>query len=139
MIGDQDGDSIPGNLQTRLEAELDRLKSIYRRGHNYTVRALPGQIRHGDNGGLLSGEVQNGTILIYESREDIAIHTLHHEYIEALFIVPLMKDCYLVMQHLRKTILEKDEIIHKLLMGKKEETVNGLSVAMSGTEKNILK
>ena len=66
-------------------------------------------------------------ILIYESREDIAIHTLDHEYIETLFIVPLMRDCYLVMQHLRKTIQEKDEIIHKLLMGKKEETVNGLS------------
>jgi len=86
---------------------------------------LPGQIRHCENGELLSREVQNGIILIYESREDIAIHTLHHEYIEALFIVPLMRDCYTDMQHLRKTIQEKDEIIHKLLMGKKEETVKG--------------
>ena len=132
MIRDQDGDIIPGELQTRLEAELDRLKSIYRRGHNYTVRALPGQIRHGENGGLLSGEVQNGIILIYESKDDIAVHTLHHEYVEALFIVPLMKDCYTVMQQLRKTIQEKDEIIHKLLMGKKEDTVNELSYGMKG-------
>ena len=88
---------------------------------------LPGQIRHGENGGILSGEVKNGIILIYENREDIAIHTLHHEYIEALFIVPLMRDCYLVMQHLRKTIQEKDEIIHKLLVEKKEDIVNGLT------------
>jgi len=117
---------VAGELQKRLEAELEPFKSIYRRGYNYTVRALPDQIRHGENGGLLSGEVQNGIILIYESREDIAIHTLHYEYIEALFIVPLMRDCYTVMQHLRKTIQEKDEIIYKLLMGKKEETVNGL-------------
>jgi len=101
------------------------------------VRALPGQIRHGENGGLLSGKVQNGIILIYESKEEISIQTLHHEYIEALFIVPSMRDCYLMMQHLRKTIQEKDEVIHKLLMGKKEETVEGILYGLSNLSKNF--
>ena len=62
--------------------------------------------------------------------EDFNIQTMHHEYMEALFIVLLMKGCYLVMHHLRRDILGKNEVIHKLLMGKKEEGVNGLSVAM---------
>ncbi|MDP6156145.1 MAG: hypothetical protein QF682_08445 [Candidatus Thermoplasmatota archaeon] len=43
---------------------------------NYSVRALPDQIRYGENGGILSGEVQNGIILIY------------HEYPKQLKIAP---------------------------------------------------
>lgn len=118
-------------IKKRLQAELKKLQSMFNRGHGLSLVYLPGEIRHGENGGVLSGEVQNGIILIYEDREELAIATLHHEYIEACFIVPLMRDCYRVMQHQRKVIADKDELIHQLLMGKKEETVDALSIPIS--------
>ena len=122
---------MSSEIKLRLKNELKKLQSMFNRGLGLSLVYLPGQIRHGENGGLLSGEVQNGIILIYESREDIAVETLAHEFVEACFIVPLVKDFYTVMQHMRKTLLEKDEVIHKLLMGKKEDTVNGLSIPIT--------
>jgi len=41
-----------------------------------------------------------------------------------------MWDCCLVVQHLGKALLEKDEVNSKVLMGKKEDTVKRLIVAM---------
>ena len=127
MIRDQDGDSIPGELQTRLEAELDRLKSMFQRGHHLKLVTLPGKLRYGVNGGLLSGEVQNGTIIIYEAEEGSALQTLYHEFIEAVFIYPLVRDCYDVLKYQQTVIAMQKEVIHKFLMGRKEDTVNGIS------------
>ena len=118
---------MSSEIKQRLKDELKKLQTLFSRGHSLTVTHLPGKIRYGENGGVLGGEVQGSVILIYEDREKLAITTLHHEYVEACFIVPLMRDCYRVLQHQRKVIAEKDELIHQMLMGKKEDTVNGLS------------
>ena len=100
--------SMAGPLQSVLESELQRLKDMFHRGHDLTVRHLPGQIRTGENGGVLAGEVQNMMILIYEDIEDKAISTLYHEFVEACFIVPLTRNFYRVINHLQKVNKEKD-------------------------------
>ena len=121
-----------------LQAELKRLQSIFGRGHSFSIVYLPDKIRYGQNGGVLCGEVQNKCILIYESKEAAAVQTLYHEFIEAIFIVPMVKHCYEVMQHQRKMLMqkeqmliEKDEIIHQMLMQLKENTVDGISMPLS--------
>ena len=104
---------------------------MFNRGYDLTVVHLPGKIRYGENGGLLGGEVQGSVILIYEDRENLAVSTLCHEYIEAVFIVPLMRDCYDVMKHQQTVIAMQKELIHKFLMGKKEAAVDGLSIPIA--------
>ena len=63
--------------------------------------------------------MQGTVILLYDDREEHAVATLYHEYIEACFIVPLMRECYEVMKHQHTVIAMQKELIHKLLMGKK--------------------
>lgn len=122
---------MPGEHQERLEAELDRLKSMFHRGHSLTVRHLPGKIRYSENNKPLVGEVNGHFILIYEDIEERALDTLVHEFIEACFIVPLMKDCYEVMKHQQTVIAMQKELIHKFLMKGKEATVDGLSIPIA--------
>ena len=122
---------MSSEIKQRLKNELKKLQSMFNRGHGLSLVYLPGEIRHGENGGLLSGEVQNGIILIYESKEDIAVETLAHEFVEAAFIVPLMRDCYDVMKHQQTVIAMQKELIHKFLMGKKESAVDGLSIPIA--------
>ena len=118
---------MSSEIKQRLKDELKKLQSMFNRGHGLSLVYLPGKMRHGENGGLLHGEVQNGIILLYDSDENLAVQTLHHEYIEAMFIVPLMRDWYDVMKHQQTVIAMQKELIHKFLMKGKEETVNGLS------------
>lgn len=128
---------IPGVHHERLKAELDRLKSLFQRGHSLTVRHLPGQLRHSPDGKRLCGEVQkeSKTILIYEAVLDKAIPVLYHEFIEFCFIYPLEREFYEVLQYQREMLAQKeqmlvlkDEVINKLLMHVKEQTVDGLSI-----------
>jgi len=114
-------------LLEQLREELQRLKILFDKGHSLSVVHLPGEIRYSE-GVVLSGEVQGDIILIYESTEEKAISTLYHEFIEAVLIVPLVKQCYKVMHHQQKMLAEKDEIIHRLLMQSKESVVDGLSI-----------
>ena len=65
-----------GKLQKKLENELERLQHILKLGHELTVKWIP------QGSSKLSGEVKNGTILIYEENEDVAIETLKHEVID---------------------------------------------------------
>ena len=76
-----------------------------------------------------------GVILNYEDKEDKAITTLYHDFIEFCFIFPFVRDFYEVMQYQREMLAQKeqmlvlkDEVINKLLMHVKEQTVNGLSI-----------
>ena len=118
-------------IKKRLQAELRRLQTIFGRGHSLSVVYLPDRITYGQNGGILRGEVQNNGILIYESKEEAAIQTLYHEFIEAVYIVPMVKHCYEVMQAQQKMLMVKDEIIHKLLMQVKENTVDGIAMPLA--------
>ena len=118
-------------IKQRLKDELKKLQSMFNLGYDLTVVHLPGKIRYGENGGLLHGEVKGSVILIYEDREDQAIETLCHEYIEACIIYPLMRDCYSVMKHQQTVIAMQKDLIHKFLMSKKEAAVDALSVPIS--------
>ena len=115
----------------RLKAELKRLQSVFGRGLGFSLVYLPDQVRYGKDGKVLSGEVQGPCILIYEEREDLAMSVLYHEFIEACYIVPLMKKCYGVMKYQETVIAMQKEEIHKLLMDHKEETVDGLSIPIA--------
>ena len=121
---------IAEGTEERLKSELKRLQSIFNRGLGFSLVYLPNQIRCGKDGKILSGEVQGPCILIYEEREDLAMSVLYHEFIEACYIVPLMKQCYGVMKYQEKVIAMQKELIHQLLMDHKEETVDGLSIPL---------
>ena len=49
--------TMPGELKNGLRPDLALLKSRFTRGHNFNVRALPGQFQHGESGELLSVEI----------------------------------------------------------------------------------
>ena len=129
---------MSSEIKQRLKNELKKLQSMFNRGYDLTVTYLPDNIRYSKNGKLLHGEVQGSCILIYDAKPEAAVQTLYHEFIEAIFIVPMVKHCYEVMQHQRKMLMqkeqmliEKDEIIHKMLMQLKENTVDGISMPLS--------
>jgi hypothetical protein len=64
------------NLQTVLEAELERLKHKLHMAYELKVIWIP-------NGSeKLSGEVRGETIFIYEKNEETAVKTLKHEMID---------------------------------------------------------
>jgi hypothetical protein len=97
------------------------------------VKYLPDKIRYNKSGKPLAGECQANIIIIYESEVEASIRVLHHEYIEATFIVPFLRKYYEVLHNQQKMLAykdkmlaEKDELIHKLLMQCKEETVEAL-------------
>jgi len=82
--------------------------------------------------------------LIYEDKEDKAITTLYHEFIEFCFVFPLTQKFYEVMQYQRKMLAQKeqmlilkDEVINKLLMHVKEQTVDSLSIPICKLMKDV--
>ena len=105
---------------TTLERELKRLKDVFQRGHNLTVKHLPDKVRVNDRGRVLSGEVQGNLIIIYESELYKAISTLYHEVVEYCFIIPLVKDYTRVINH-------QEQVIRELLISRKENTVEALT------------
>jgi len=116
-------------IKQRLKDELKRLQAAFNKGHNLTVTFFPDTIRYSPNGKPLCGEVQGTVILIYESKEEAAVQTLFHEYVEAIYyVVPMLKHCYEVMEHQQKMLMVKDEIINKLLMQVKEDVVDSLAI-----------
>ena len=64
--------------QVRLEAELERLRTTLGLINNLEVVWQP------QTNGLLSGEVRENTIFIYETHEQEAIATLRHELLDFL-------------------------------------------------------
>ncbi|MCK5560160.1 MAG: hypothetical protein KAJ51_06185 [Thermoplasmata archaeon] len=123
-----------GSVEERLKEELKRLQNIFNAGHSLTVKHLPNKIRYNKLGKTLCGECQGNIILIYEPEEEASMNVLYHEYIEAIFIVPLVKKYYEVLHNQQKMLAykdkmlaEKDEVIHQLLMQFKEDTVEALS------------
>ena len=115
-----------GSVEERLKEELKRLQNIFSAGHLLSVKYLPNEIRYNHSGKPLSGECQGNIILIYEPEEEASMKILYHEYIEAIFVVPLVKKYYKVLHNQQKMLAEKDEVIHQLLMESKEETVEAL-------------
>jgi len=64
------------NFQIKLEQELERLKRKMKYGYELKVIWLP------NHNSKLSGEVKNDIVYIYELKEDEAIKTLRHEFID---------------------------------------------------------
>jgi len=89
------------NFQIKLEDELNRLKRKANYGYELKVVWLPSY------DSKLSGEVKNGTIYIYEPKEDEAIKTLRHEFID-----------YMISQ----AIEPYKEIVNKFIQLLNEET-----------------
>ncbi len=64
------------NGQQQLEKELARVKQVLNRGHDLTVRWIPG------GSSKLSGEVKDNLILIYDEDIEAAVSTLKHEVVD---------------------------------------------------------
>lgn len=113
-------------VETVLLKELDMLKTLFSAGHQLDLLYLPGADRTNDRGNRLLGEVQANTIILYESDEQKAIHTLQHEFIEHM--IKQRTAGYVLVINMQK------EIIETLLYGQDEalvETlVRGLSAQM---------
>jgi hypothetical protein len=104
------------NLQTRLEKELQRLKSKAKIGHELSVVWLP------NHNTKLSGEVKNGNIYIYEDIEDKAIETLRHEFMDYL-ISKVVEPYKLVANKLV-------ELLNEEAYRKKEEVADALTLLL---------
>jgi len=65
------------NIHAILENELERLKSIAKAGYHLKVKWVP------DASKELSGEVKDGTIIVYDHDENEALKTLRHEFLDA--------------------------------------------------------
>ena len=113
-------------VETVLLKELDMLKILFSAGQQLDFLYLPGADRTNDKGNRLLGEVQANTIILYESDEQKAIHTLQHEFIEHM--IKQRTAGYVLVINMQK------EIIETLLYGQDEalvETlVRGLSAQM---------
>jgi hypothetical protein len=105
-------------IEKRLEEELKILQNKFDAGHELVLKYLPNDIRYSQNGKLLSGEVNGNIILIYDNKEDLAISTLHHEFIEYL-LSPMIKD-YLDI------INTQNKLLTQLLIKRKEDVVERL-------------
>lgn len=101
-----------------LENELDKLKKIYNKGYHLKLFYLPTDERKSEEGLRIFGEIQNGTIIIYEQSLERAIEILCHEYIE--YIIKTEMENYLII------INKQKEIIEALLYRSGEGTVNTL-------------
>ena len=109
-------------IEKELNEELDRLKSLFDTGHQLNLHYLPDADRRNDKGNRLLGEVQANTILIYESEEYKAVHTLQHEFIE-----------YIIKQKTANYVLiinKQKEIIEALLYQQEEEMVERIVKAL---------
>jgi hypothetical protein len=101
------------NFQIKLEDELNRLKRKANYGYELKVVWLP------NYSSKLSGEVKNGTIHIYEPKEDEAIKTLRHEFID--YMIGQAIELYKIIvnkliQLLNETAYEKKENVVEALL-----------------------
>jgi hypothetical protein len=69
-------DSMKREVQTKLEAELERLMKILRLGYELRVFWVP------DSNSKCSGEVRGTCIYLYNEDENDALETLKHEFID---------------------------------------------------------
>jgi len=100
-------------IQIRLEKELERLKRKLNVGHELMVVWFPSP------DSKLSGEVKDGVVYIYESREDRAVEALRHEFID-----------YIVSQAIEpyKSVANKlIQLLNEIAYKKKEEIVENLA------------
>ena len=107
------------SIDKKLKEELKSLQNKFNKGHELTLKYLPNKIRYSENNKPLAGEVVNDIIIIYEAKEEKAIQTLYHEFIEYL-IIPLLKDSFYIISY-------QNKIITQLLLNKKEDIVEQLS------------
>lgn len=63
-------------LNLKLAGELERLKKLTGLGTGLKVAWKP------IADGTISGEVKNNTIYVYETEEEQAVATLHHEFLD---------------------------------------------------------
>lgn len=106
-----------GSVQAKLEEELSKLKERVGLGPELKVIWAP------NPESSLSGEVRNGTLLIYEPDEDKAIQTLRHEYID--FLVSQAIEPY-------KSIANKlIQLLNEIAYKRKEEIVEILAKLLS--------
>ena len=108
-----------GSIKIKLNEELKFLQNKFNKGYELTLKYLPGEIRYNENNKPLAGEIINDMIIIYEAKEEKAIATLHHEFLEYL-IIPLLKDSFYIISY-------QNKIITQLLLNKKEDIVEQLS------------
>jgi len=108
---------------TKLENELKRLKDIFQRGYELSIKHRPDEVRVNDRGRVLSGEVQGTMIIIYESKLNKARATLFHEFVEAEIITPMRMDYLRVIHNQNRTIQE-------LLNSRKEDVVEAIAEPM---------
>lgn len=110
------------NIEKKLNEELIFLQNKFNKGHELVLKYLPGEIRYSQNDKPLSGEVNGNLILIYDDKEDRAISTLQHEFIEYL-LTPLIKD-YL------NIINNQNKLLTQLLCKRKEDVVERLTKSL---------
>jgi hypothetical protein len=72
-----------------LNFELLRLKRLFNYGHELSLRWLPGHVKF-SSGRKISGQVQGNIIYIFDEREDDALATLLHEFVEYALVEELI-------------------------------------------------
>jgi len=72
----QNASIIELGLEGKLESTLECLKQTLNLGYELQVKWVP------NRDGKLSGEVKNECIYIYEEKEDEALETLVHEFLD---------------------------------------------------------
>lgn len=110
------------SIEKKLKEELKFLQNKFHKGYELTLKYLPWEIRYSQNDKPLSGEVNGNIILIYDDKEEIAISTLHHEYIEYL-LNPLIKDYLDIINH-------QNKLLTQLLCKRKEDVVERLTKSL---------
>lgn len=103
-----------GEVQKRLEEELERLKALLNVGCSLIVRWIP------SDESKLSGEVRGGIVYVYERDEERAIATLKHEFIDHHITSE-------VVRPLVEYINVQKSLIEGLIYKRKEEIVERLS------------
>jgi hypothetical protein len=117
---------VRNRVEETLKKELKKLQKMFDACHELTLKYLPGEIRYSQNGKPLSGEVSGNVILIYEDKEDKALSTLYHEFVEYL-ITPLIGRYLDVINY-------QNKIISKFLSDKKEEIVERFAKTLNRAE-----
>lgn len=102
----------------RLQAELERLKTLLHYGADLKVRWVPDQVRQSEVR-QLSGEVVGDIILIYDGSEAEALETLRHEFIDYVLTTELIKPLVdlinlLVKERERETYQRKERLVKRL-------------------------
>lgn len=103
-----------GEVQRRLEEELERLKALLNVGCSLIVRWIP------SDDSKLAGEVRGGVIYVYERDEERAVGTLRHEFIDHHITSE-------VVRPLVEYINVQKSLIEGLIYRRKEEIVDRLS------------